>query len=60
MNRAALKMASIDAVTNFMFSDIDKDVSVLLNCIQFFQLQSGRVSKFFLIIYKFFEHAYRE
>lgn len=27
MNRAALKIANIDVVTNFMFSNIDSDVS---------------------------------
>lgn len=28
MNRAALKIANIDALTNFMFSNIDFDVSI--------------------------------
>lgn len=27
MNRAALKMANIDACTNYMFSNIDRNVS---------------------------------
>lgn len=29
MNRAALKMANIDACTNFMFTNIDRNVSNL-------------------------------
>lgn len=28
MNRAALKMANIDAVTDFMFTNIDRNVSM--------------------------------